>query len=410
MRFVVVVLLAGCVSYREARIDLRETASRLDAEELGVLDLDAALAAARGRNPELKRLRAEARAAGLDLPPFEAEASYESRDGMLDLMVDPLGLARIGPRGAAFRLAEARRFEALAAIVARERTLAADLAETFLVEEALRGRAAPEVTLDEEAHLAAGLASEGSAASVRAARAAARAEGIALEAERAGNLAKFRRLLGAGSGARVAIGELRRAGGDTPGLEPSAATLLLRPDLAEALARYGTADAELRVACRDQWPMLRVGSQITLDGGGLGGLVAVTLPVGAGRRARAAAERREAARHALEETLLRAQEEAEEARSMLSAFEERAAARAAAAAAMALEARAAQARLALEPEAFGEAADLAARAVGEAVEAREAALAAARGRAAFLRAWGWPLPRAASPESAAPVRAGGEER
>lgn len=382
----VLFLLTGCVGYREARVDLSETARNLDAEKPGFLGYREALALARERNPGLRSLRAEARAAGLDAPPWEAELSYEPE--MVDLMVDPLGLARVGPRGAAFRVAEARRIEALAALDAAERGLAADLLLVYLVERVLASRGAPEPPLDPGPYEKSGLATPNAVASLRAARRAAEAEAVAIAAERAANLAAFRRLLGVGARAEAGMRPLDAELPPSPVTDPG--RIPLRADLLSSLARYGSVDAELRLAVSEQWPRLRIGGRVEISGSGLGGLVAVVLPVGAHRRAQAALARREAAREELLGAVALAGEDAERARLSLEAAEASAGAKASAASAMGAEYRAAVARLEVEPGDFPMAADLALRAVAEAREAREAAVEAARARVGCLRAFAWP--------------------
>ena len=58
---------AGCVSYEAEDVNLAKLAEDVAAREIGPVDFAGALEHAREHNPELKRLRAEARAAGFDV-------------------------------------------------------------------------------------------------------------------------------------------------------------------------------------------------------------------------------------------------------------------------------------------------------------------------------------------------------
>ncbi len=391
LRFPFLILLcAGCVAYRSRPVTLPAVAEEVERRTVGRLDYAAAAAFALEYHHEVLRLEAEARAAGLDIPATAAEFSSNLDKENLEAHVDPLALARIGPRGAAARVARARREEIEARLLQEKQVLLSAVAETFLVERVLRASSPPAISLDAEPFERAGLASRAGAAQARAARAAEAAERRAIEAERRSNLAYFRHLLGLDRDAPV---ELLLPDEEFPPLpEATRENFLRRPDLAVALARYKLADAEFRRAVADQYPSLSLGSEITWTGGGVAGLVGVRVPLGASRPARAAGETREAARIDVEAALLIAQQDAVEAEEAFESGTVRARAAALGAQGMATMYEAAATRLELEPDGFEMAADVAGRAVGEAVMAREAAVEAARARVRRARAYGWPFP------------------
>jgi len=396
------VLLSSCVAYRAAPLDLEETAKDLDRRSVPEVDFAHAVGFAYAHSPELQRLRAEARAAGLDVPPFRIGFGYDQHQDELMLTFDPVEIAQ---RGAARKAAHTRQVEALAALREAERQVAAEIAECFLIEGALGGRALPAEAPDPDAFLKAGLASDAAAAQARAAREARAAEELATSAERVGNLARLRRLLGLSGDAPLSVSLPPAPFPSLP--EASRERLLKRPDLAVALARYGVADAELREAVRRQYPSLEIGPVYADMGGGAGShgggvavgggspwgaFVQVRIPVGASKQARAAQERREAARRAVEAALLAAEEEATAREADLRAAVARAKADEAEAEAMARELSVAAARLEVEGEAFGDTAWRAATAVSAAAAARESAVTAARARVAYAAAYGWPRP------------------
>jgi cobalt-zinc-cadmium efflux system outer membrane protein len=376
--------VAACVAYRAQPVSLPDVARRIDARSAGRLDFDAALALAVERDPGLAALRAEARAAGHEVPGTDAETVWRIGDEEIEATADPLALASIGPRGAAKRVARARREEALLRVREAEYELAARLAEIYAVEAALDARAPLEVDADPEAFLAAGLASEVAAAMLRAAKEAEASERRRVEALRKENAARLRALLGVGPGAALALVPPAEGFPDAPD------RLLDRPDLALAVARYRTADAEFRRAVVEQYPSLAAGPEIALRAGEVSGLVELKIPIGASRSARAASERREARRAEVEAALLAARRDAEEGAAAFEAAAARARAASASASAMASAFRAAKARLEVEPDAFEAMADLAGRAVAESAMAREAAVEAAQARVRLARARGWP--------------------
>ncbi len=385
--FAFLFLLPACVAYRAAPVDLQETMSDLDRRAAPEVDLAAAVGFAHAHNPELLRLRAEARAAGLDVPPFGVGASADQHDKEVMLGIDPVELYR---RGAASKAAHARQVEALAALREEEREVAAGIAECFLVEGVLEARTLPAEAPDPNPFARAGLASDAAAAQATAARKARAAEELAVSAERVSNLARLRRLMGLPADAALAVSLPPAPFPSLP--EWGRERLLKRPDLAVALARYGTADAEFREAVRAQYPSIEIGPAFRWNGGGWGGFAELRVPVGASRPARAAEERREAARRSVEAALLAAEEEATARDAELRAAVAKSGAAAAEAEAMAREYDVARARLEVDGDAFADAAWRAATAVAAEALAREAAVAETRARIAYAGAYGWPLP------------------
>ncbi len=377
--------LTSCVAYRPAPVDYATTAAAIDAYPGGRLDFDAAYARALATHHEILRLNALARAAGDDLTPASVTVSANTRDEMSGAMADPLALAKAGQRGAEARVRACERDEILAELRVEELTLAADLAEAFLVERTLAGWRVPAIDLDAASFRDAGLASDAAAAMLEAARASADAERREIAALRESNLARIRHLLPLGPDARL---EIVPPPEDFPAIDET--PIEERPDLQYALARYRTADAVFRQKVVDQYPSLEIGSEIGFDGRGLGGVAAVRLPVGASAPARAAEQRREAARAEVEGALLTAREEIVEARQAYETALARARASALSRHGMEAAYAAALARIEVEPDAFDPAADIAGRAVAEATMARASALELVRARVALARAMSRP--------------------
>ena len=383
------VFLTACVSYKSEDVRLPVVADAIESRSGGRFDFEDAVARARAQSPVLLAQAARARAAGADIPPANIFGSANFRQDHWRIAADPLALARLGPRGAASKAAAARQLEALAVLGEMERSIAADVAECFLVERALRDRRAPAIPDDTEAFRGAGLASETHDKMIRAARASARTENLEIESTRRENLARLRRILALGPAAEL---DLVLPDGPFPLLpEPTRDRLLSRPDLAVMLARYRTADAEFRQAVVDQYPRLVVGGEVPINPSSVGALVALKIPIGASAPARAAGERREAARLAIEEALLAAQHDAEKRTAALEASEARTVSTTEKAAAARDMLRTSLVRLELDPDTFGAAAEAALRAVRESARAREAAVAEVRDRVRYVEAYGWPL-------------------
>ena len=382
--------IAACVAYRPQPVELAAVADEVAARRVQTLDFPAAVAHARAHSPELKTLAAQARAAGFEVPPVNVSATTNLGGSHGAVLTDPIALLRLGPRGAATKLADARQAEILTALAEEERRIAAAVAEAFLLERTLRTLGAPPIEIDAAAFHSAGLASDVDRDRVAAARRGQQAENLTVAAERRANFARLRRLLALGPQAEL---ELVLPVGDFPALpEPKRENLLRRPDLAVALARYKTADAALRKAVADQYPSIVIGGTLEFDGGDLGGLGAIRVPLGADKPARAAIERREAARLQVEAVLLQAQQEAGERAAQYEAARARADATAVAAQVTAAALRSSVVRLEVESDAFREAAQNANKAVFTAGLAREAALEEARARVGLAAAYGWPFP------------------
>ncbi|MEQ1631246.1 MAG: hypothetical protein ABL997_02660 [Planctomycetota bacterium] len=166
--------------------------------------------------------------------------------------------------------------------------------------------------------------------------------------------------------------------------------LLRRPDLAVALSRYRTADAEFRKAVADQYPALMIGPDAPLRGGTIDPMAVLRWPIGAAGPAEAARERRTAARSRLSDALAIATNEAASAAAThdSAVLRERAARTSARASSHAF--AVATATLQIEVDAFERVSEKAPMAVRDAMEAREAAIAAARARVRTAVAAGWP--------------------
>jgi len=379
-------LLAGCVGYEAADVDLTSLAAAAPTAPPGPLPFAAAVAFALRHNPELQRLAAEARAAGADVPPTDLEAEWEGADEMLSLAVDPVALLGLGARGRAIDAATAREAAAVQELaVARWRLIGA-LAELYAALGALDGITPLQFAQDPEPFVRAGLASPAAAAMAQGATAAAAAERAMLAAEREALLADLRMRLGLLPTAAL---QPSPQPADVPP-PPAADALLRRPDLALAVAQYHVADAEFRAAVAEQWPSLMLGPDIPLRGGAIDAMALLRLPLGASSRATAAKARREAARAAASQALLAAANEAEAARHEATARSARAAATTQMVAASRQALAAAEVALAVEPDAFEPLAERAQQALRDAMEHREAVLAAARARVRAAVAAGWP--------------------
>lgn len=381
-------LSAGCVGYDDAAIDLKALADEAPPPPPWPLTFQGAVDFALQHNPELARLAAEARAAGADVPATELEAQWDGSDERLALMIDPVALLRLGQRGAASDAAAAREAAALQALAVARWQLVGKVAEVYAAHSVLLDLTAPEFALDPEPFVRAGLASPVAAAMARGAAASARAEAMAIDADRYGLVAELRTLLGLGRDAALMLAPVAAT---FPPLPPSDQELLLRrPDLALEVARYRVADAEFRQAVAEQYPSLQLGPNIPFGTGGVDAMAVLRLPIGADARARAARDRRAAARAQVVAALRSASNEADAAIREHDAMEQRVVATAAMAAASASALASAQAELATDGEAFERVANAAQMAMREAMDRREAAVANARARVQHAVMWGWP--------------------
>ena len=382
-------LAAGCVAYVADDADASTVAAEAAQRSGGTFTFATALAAAMRQNPELLALEARARAAGAVTQPLEVQSEYRSEDEMLAVMLDPVALLGLGARGAAATLADAAAAEAVSALAAGRWRVTAAVAETFVMDAALRSLSVPDLAVDAAAFERAGLASPIAAEQVRAAQARAAAEELELAREAEANRAALRGLLGLPAGTPVEFAasesELLRQPEATEG------AVLARPDLALAVARFRTADAEFRAAVADQYPSLMLGPEFPLRGGPLEAMAILRVPIGMAGRAEAAREQREAARATLAATYVQASNGASKAERELAAS-------AAGETAAALSLRAstrdlATARVALqvEIESFERFAKAAAMVVRDTMEHRAASAALVRARVQRAVAFGWPL-------------------
>ncbi len=387
---VVSAALAGCVAYEAEDITLQKSAAALP-RHVGALTFDQAVALAMAQNGEIKAREAECRAAGLDVMPTELQAQLQQES--LALMIDPFALLGLTQRGASSFLAESRADEAAAALAQTRWRVVAGIAEVFAHHRALDGlQGVPLVAVDSEVFAAAGLASPVAIDQVRGAAAAADAERHAIDAEKATQTAELRQMLGLSPASEL---DLVLPAADWPQVPPADEECLLRrPDLALALARYRTADAEFRKAVADQYPSLMIGPDAPLRGGTIDPMAVLRLPLGASGPAEAARERRNAARSRVSDALALAANEASSwaAQYATAVVRERAARASARASAHAF--AAATAALHVEVDAFERVSEKAPMAVRDAMEAREAAIAAARARVRSAVAAGWPAAEA----------------
>ncbi|MEE8104625.1 MAG: hypothetical protein V3T86_03725, partial [Planctomycetota bacterium] len=359
---------AGCVSYEAEDVSLPELAEDVAAREIGPVDFAGALEHAHEHNPELKRLRAEARAAGFEVPPTDVILFGNTNKEDLKLAADPLALSGLGLRGAQARAAEARRLALLAETKLKEQQIAAAIGEAFLIERTLLRFQPPRVDVDPDRFRSAGLASDVAWAHVTHARAAATTEARAIVTARADNRARLRRLLGVGRHAEL---QLVLPEGEFPVIPAQTdERFLSRPDLAAALARYRSTDAAFRAAVIAQYPTIVIGGEWEFPDSALGGVASLRLPVGAGGPARAAKARREASRHALEQAYLAAQEDARRAEEDFAEAWQREFATGLGANAARAGLHAALVELEVAPDAFGPVADAAPRAIRNIREAR----------------------------------------
>ena len=383
---VVSAALAGCVAYESEDVTLEASAAALP-RHVGSLTFEQAIALAMTHNGEIKAREAECRAAGLDVMPTELQGQLQQES--LAVMIDPLAVLGLTQRGASSFLAKTRSAEAAAALAQTRWRAMAAIAEVFAHHRALEDlQQVPLVAVDGEGFASAGLASPVAVDQVRGAAAAAEAERHAIETEKTTQIADLRLLLGLSPASEL---DLVLPPADWPPLPlADEQALLRRPDLALALARYRVADAEFRKAVADQYPSLMIGPDAPLRGGTIDPLAVLRWPLGASGPAEAARERRSAARSRLSDALALATNEAASAVAAhdSAVLREQAARTGARASTHAF--AAATAALQVEVDAFERVAEKAPMAVRDAMEAREAAVAAARARVRTAVASGWP--------------------
>jgi hypothetical protein len=386
-------LLGACVSYKAAPVDMEATVLEAPKPPEGALPYDKAVEWAVLHNPDLLALRKRAAPVNLSVPPEppELEAGIDSdQNPELILVLDVFSLLGMGRRGADKALARARQNEAWMAHHERAREIAGEIAEAYEIERVLAALPMPEAAFDPAPYVRAGFA-PASAESVMAATAEAlRAERQRRDAERAANRLALLRLLGAAPLATVEI-----APADAPWPEPPTADWRLilksRADLQRQLAAYEVAEGEFRRAVAEQYPALVVSPSVGGDPLDFFGAVAITLPFGASKEARAAEAARDAARLELQGAVLDGLRDAETAR-----HEAAAAASELAAARMRRSAqdeilRTALAELEGRSGSFLDVVFSVEGLIDAAAAEREAALAEVRARLAAARAAGWPV-------------------
>ncbi|MCK5940564.1 MAG: TolC family protein [Planctomycetes bacterium] len=387
-------LLCACVAYERDQADARSIAAEVALRRGGAFTFAEAAEHMLANHPELRAVEARARAAGAAITaPLPVIGEWRGRNEAVGVMVDPIALLGLGPRGAAIDTAEARAQEAAEALaVARWRALG-ELAEVYLLDQAIAELEVVLPELEVDAFERSGLASPITAAQLRASQARAASERLAHERVRRDQLARLRHLLGLDDRATLTL----RPGWTFADLRPDEDALLDRPDLALAAARFETADRAFRQAVAEQYPSLQIGPSVSLRGDPMRLMSMLTVPLGMAGLAEAARERREAARHDLEDTLLEAHREATQARNALAAARAEAAAADAMWQASARALTAARANLEVQPDAFAPFAAAARELMDATTMRRNATVARAIAEVRLAVAYGWPRNQAPSP-------------
>jgi outer membrane protein TolC len=383
---------AACVRYVADPIDPVAAARDAPAAPVGPLPYPEAVRFAVEHNPELLALRARARAAGHRPAPAapELEAGADS-DQVFEatLTLDALSLLGMGRQRAENGLARARADEARMRHHERAREIAGEIAGIYAREAALRALELPPIPLDATRWVRAGLAPAAAERLAEAVSMQVEAERGARALERDRDRAALCRLLGAAPGAPVDP-EPKEPGWPATPPPDREAILRARADLQRLLAGYEVADGEFRRAVAGQYPAILLRPGVGGDPLGFFGSVAIDLPLGASRAARAAADAREAARFDLVAAVLRALEEAEVSRREHAAAEESLRAARARAGAEAALFRHAETALEAQGGSYLEVL-LALRGMVESAAAlREASLREASARVGAARAAGWP--------------------
>jgi len=382
-------ILTSCVSYEPDRATPRSVAEAVETRRAGILGIDDAIQLTLEQNPELLALQARARAAGaattVALP---VQGEWRGRNEAAGMIVDPIALLGLGPRGAEIDLAKSQHIAATQALaVARWQKITA-VVEEFLIYKALHQLSVADLRLDTDAFVKAGLASPLAATNLHAAQAKAASERVELDRAKNDCEARLRQLLGLPQSAPLTIQNIP----DNWLLQPSGhdAELLSRPDLSLSAARFEVADAKFRKAVAEQYPSFQIGPNFSLRGDPLRSMAMLKIPIGMHGHAAAAREQREAARLDLEAAFLRARREAslnEEALRSAAAMS-RAAETALQASTVAFEA--ARGAIEVESDAFANFASTARMVMRDTSEHRRAAIATARASIRRAAAFGWP--------------------
>lgn len=309
-------LLLGCARYRPAPLDVERPIRLLPQGVPATWTFEASVRYAVEHNPDLVALRARAAAVNVD-PPREAVEGVAGIDsdarGELGLSFDALSLLGLGSRPAEVALARARRDEAWMAHHERARAVAGEIAEIFAVERALAELRDVDHGVDVAAFVRAGLEAGSAEVAASATAAAWAAEAAARDSERKRTRLALVRALGLPPGSDVRP-ELAPSSWPAVGAPSPAAVVAARADIQRRVAAFESADQELRVAVRAQFPALILEPGLAVDPATAFGAVRLRVPTGMAGVVRAAEAAREAARADVESSVLDALREAGESR------------------------------------------------------------------------------------------------
>jgi outer membrane protein TolC len=381
--------LASCVSYERDDATASSIAAIVDARVGGTFSVDHAIDVALRQNPRLQALSARLRAANAaSTVPLPVRTNWRGRNETIEVLVDPIELLGLGTRGATIDRAESRVIEAAAELVVQRWQTIAGVVTEFRIHKALQELQVADLDLNVESFERAGLASPVAAMQLRAAQARNNSEQIELTRERSDNLARLRELLGLPDHAELTITAIADDWLQQP--EGTASNIVTRPDLSLAAARFKVADAKFYQAVTEQYPALKLGPNISLDGNPLRAMAVLQIPIGMQGLAEAARERREASRAELESAFLQARREASLSQQQLIATQAVAAATAAGLQSSATAFEAARASIEVEVDAFAKFANAATQVMRNTMEHRRAVLARVRAEVQRASAYGWP--------------------
>src|SRR5687767_2212173 len=105
--YTLLLLLCSCVSYTPLEADLASVATEVRGRAGGRFTFAEAVTLAMRQNPALQAAASRASAAGAVTEPVNLEAEWNGDDDMLAVMLDPLELLGIGPRGGALAVVSA---------------------------------------------------------------------------------------------------------------------------------------------------------------------------------------------------------------------------------------------------------------------------------------------------------------
>lgn len=281
------------------------------------LDLDAAIRHAWLHDRELAAARFRAKAAASDIPGAELRVGGEelgtADGGRAFLAIDPLAWIGAGRRGASKNAAEARSALAWSEVFAIEVEIEESMERAFARAALLDNWSLPTFTLDPKPLDKSGFLSAQARAAVETAHLTHEQEQRALDRARTqirAEIATHLSWIPPHPEATLPL-ELPPPLPGPPPIEPTIdeARWLRRPDLARAVAALVVSDAEVRTAAAERYPQLRLGPDLAIGTGGIGGLFLVRLPVFADGPLAAATSRREAARADLEHAIFEARAE-----------------------------------------------------------------------------------------------------